>query len=154
MCARHCRLCCRVHDIGGELVKPLLETREQVGELEFFATSLRRESCGPSPCYLIDTASKIVESMMQIGKIIGGSFVAAARNRRRLDSLRRGLLQDDCVEPVIQRQARTTRRFLRCVSRFRSDAFDAPRKAKCHAHTYVRGGDGKSRIDSRGTGAD
>jgi len=90
---------------------------------------------------------------MQIGKIIDGTFVAV-RNRRCPDPLRRSLLQDDCVEPVIQRQTRTTRRLSRGVSRFRSNAFDAPRKAKCHAHTYVRGGDGKSRIDSRGTGAD
>src|SRR5262249_46618847 len=68
------------------------------------------------------------------------SFITV-RKRRRPDALRHGLLHDDRIEPVVQRHARASRRFLRGVPRFLSDAFDAPRKAKFHAHTHVRGGD-------------
>jgi hypothetical protein len=84
--------------------------------------------------------------LVHAGKMIRGSFVAAARKRRHPDALRRGLLQDDRVEPVTQRHPRTARRFLRGLLRVLSNSFDVPRKAKFHAHTHVRGGDESDRL--------
>src|SRR4029079_13617840 len=75
-----------------------------------------------------------------------GSFVTVARKRRHPDALRRGLLQDDRVEPVTQRHPRTARCFLRGLLRMLSNSFDVPRKAKFHAHTHVRGGDESDRL--------
>ena len=51
-----------------------------------------------------------------------------------------GLLQDDGVEPFVQRQPSPARRSLGGFAGFISNTFDAPRKAKSHAHTRIRGG--------------
>src|SRR5512144_1986216 len=85
--------------------------------------------------HLIDMACKIIQSPVHIRKIAGNPFIATAIKRRHPDALCRGLLQDDCIEPITERQACTARCFLRGLSRFRSNAFDAPRKVKFHAHT-------------------
>ena len=50
-----------------------------------------------------------------------------------------GLLQDDGVEPFVQRQPGSARRSLGSFAGFISNTFDAPRKAKSHAHTRIRG---------------
>ncbi|MGB2658554.1 MAG: hypothetical protein WBC84_09995, partial [Pseudolabrys sp.] len=42
MCVQYLRLCCCMGDVGSDLVKALLETCEQVGELGFFAAAFRR----------------------------------------------------------------------------------------------------------------
>ena len=85
--------------------------------------------------HLTDTAFKIVRWPVHVRKIAGNPFIAMAIKRRRPDALCRGLLQDDCIEPITERQACTARCFLRGLSSFRSNAFDAPRKVKFHAHT-------------------
>ena len=54
-------------------------------------------------------------------------------------------------EPVVQRQAGAASGSLRGFAGFVANAFDAPRKAKSHAHTEVEAL--RVRIDSRGTGA-
>ena len=110
------------------------------------APSRRIGRCAAA-CDLIDAARQIVKSRLHVGKIFAVRIVPCACKRRRSYALLSGLLQDDGVEPFVQRQACPASRFFCGLASFRSNAFDARRKAKFHAHTHIRGGGVKSRIE-------
>jgi len=93
---------------------------------------------------MFDTSGEVVEAQLHPGEIIG-AFVAV-RSGVRLWSrfLTTSLLQDDGVEPFVQRQPGLARRSLCGFAGFMSNTFDAPRKTKSHAHTRIRGGGAES----------
>src|SRR5579872_6959455 len=62
-----------------------------------------------------------------------------------LDAFLCGRIDNDRIEPLAKRQARPARRFLRSLARLRPDSFYAPRHAKFHSRTCIRGGGAKSR---------
>ncbi len=88
---------------------------------------------------MFDTSGEVVEAQLHPGEIIG-AIVAVRGGVRLLESLTARLLQDDGVEPFVQRQPGPARRSLGGFAGFVSNTFDAPRKAKSHAHTRIRGG--------------
>jgi len=110
-----------------KLIEALFEARDQLGDLfGIFAAALRqlRRRCVAMDS-LIHAARDIVDSPVEPGVIVGGAFVACMRLRLRI--LLRRLLQDDGVEPFIDRYARTPRRITRAVAGFWPKIFDAPR---------------------------
>ncbi|MFY9687891.1 MAG: hypothetical protein WAJ88_19000, partial [Pseudolabrys sp.] len=88
--------------------------------------SLRRVSSGALARNMVDTSGEVVESQLHLGEIIA-AIVGA---RLRFELLTARLLQDDGVEPFVQRQPRPASRSLGGFAGFVSNAFDAPRKAK------------------------
>ena len=101
---------------------------------------------------MFDTTAEVVEAQLHPGEIIG-AIVAVLGGLRLLNHLTARLLQDDGVEPFVQRQPGAASRSLGGFAGFVSNAFDAPRKAKSHAHTRIRGGVAESPDRLSGTRA-
>src|SRR5512144_133254 len=103
------------------------------------AASLWRVSSGALARDMFYTTGEVVEAQLHPGEIIG-AVVAALRGLGLLESPAARLLQDDGVEPFVQRQPGSASGSLRGFADFVANAFNAPRKAKSHAHTRIRGG--------------
>ena len=103
------------------------------------ADLLWRVSSGLPARDMFDTTAEVVEAQLHPGEIIV-AIVAALRGLRLLEHLTARLLEDDGVEPFVQRQSGPASGSLRGFAGFVANAFDAPRKAKSHAHTRIRGG--------------
>jgi len=112
---------------GRKLIETLFEARDQLGDLFGILAAalwrLRRR------CVAVDglfhTAREIVDSPVWRGIIVDGAFVASMRLQIRV--LLRRLLQDDGVEPFIDRYAGAPRCVTRAVAGFGPKIFDAPR---------------------------
>ncbi len=123
-------------DLADALLEPLDLVCDLVGVVH---VSLRCVSGRTRVCDMFYTSGEVVEAQLHPGKIIG-AIVAVRGGVRLFESLAARLLQDDGVEPFVQRQPSPARRSLGGIAGFVSNTFDAPRKAKSHAHTRIRGG--------------
>src|SRR5262245_3421859 len=122
-----------------DVVDALLEPLDPVCDLVCVVqASPRRVSGGTCARDMFDTSGEVVEAQLHLGEII--RTIIVVRDGLRLGFPTGCLLQNDGIEPFIQRQPGPARRSLGGFASFISNTFDAPRKPKSHAHTRIRGG--------------
>lgn len=101
--------------------------------------SLRRVGGRSGARNLLDASRQVIESELGSGKIVSAIVAPGVDRRIRFEVLSCCLLQDDGVEPFVQRQPSTPSRCLRGLAGLVPDTFDAPRKPKSHcSHPHPR----------------